>query len=61
MIIKDYLGSRIASERLTRKIKSYYAILNRDVNVWVEEEVLGATTIYNIRSNIIYNSPTKFS
>ena len=54
MIIKDYLGNKIASERLARRIKAYYAALSRDVNVWVEEEVLGATTIYTIRSNIRY-------
>lgn len=55
---QDYLGSKLASQRLVRTIKNYYA--NRgaqNVRVWVEEFQHGTQTYYQVRSNLRFEVP----
>ena len=55
---QDYTGSKLASQRLVRRIKDYYA--NRgvqNVRVWVEEFQHGNQTYYQVRSNLRFEVP----
>jgi competence protein ComGF len=55
---QDYLKSKLASQRLVHKIKSYYADRgNFNVRVWIEEETVGRQKIYQVRSNLRFTVP----
>ena len=55
---QDYLKSKLASQRLAHKIKSYYADRGYpNVRVWVEEAVVGRQKIYQVRSNLRFTVP----
>lgn len=59
MAIRDYTCDLYWTKELALKIQDFYHTKGqKHVKVRIEKEVMGAKTIWNIRSNISFKTPT---